>query len=907
MKKFLSIQQKLIVLLLTTVTLSLILAGALLAFLQYQLYQQETADKIREGHITLVHNLQTIENDLLINGAELSQDESIISLITLITDHQSDQESQTGRPDVDKKKLVTRLAERVVLADFDLISVYDAAGNLLTFSMQKDFGFLLGIVSFPDKTEPLVFLSGSTSHDFWTASPLPSMVTDKIRKRGNELDIIQYIRVENGFDMVATLPIVTMLPDNRAKTIGYVEVSNFLGKDFASKISKQTQLNFQLITPDVNIGNLQLNNYQHLLAQHSPSINNNPRREANYTGEENYSFHSHSLLLHDNSHVYFVFGRGKEILKKQLSNMVYVILLVLLCTALVCIPLGIYAARRTIITPLSSLLAGVHALKKGADEKPLSIGDSGEIGELAQAFNEMGLAIQQRETGLKKAREEWERTFDSTTDIMTIQDREFRVVLANQATCDFLNLSRQKIEGNFCHKLFHDREEPCLDCPTLATLKDNKPHSAEMRCVLQHKVLLFSSSPIFDDQGECSGIVYSAKDITKTRELEGKLRQAQKMEAIGTLAGGIAHDFNNILTPILGYSEMLMASLPKDSLEREHEEQVVRAANRARDLVKQILTFSRQNEHERSPVQVHLIVKEALKLMRSSIPANIDIETKIADDCCYVLADPSQIHQMLLNLCTNAYHAMRETGGNLVVTISRITIAPDDYTEDFALKAGTWLKLTVSDTGVGMDKQHVEKIFDPYFTTKKKGEGTGLGLSVVHGIVKSHQAHITVYSEPGIGSEFNVYFPCVQDMVPTTVPLPAPQDIPTGHQERLLIVDDEEPVAGLLKRILEQLNYEVTAVSGSAKALEIFKEKHTDIDLVLTDMSMPGMSGAQLATELLKIKPGLPIVLCTGFSEVVNEENASDMGFSGFLLKPVFKSQLANAVSTALEKNHEDC
>jgi len=907
MKKFHSIQQKLIVLLLTTVALSLILAGALLAFLQYQLYQQETADKIREGHAILVQNLQTIENDLLINGAEISQDESIITLINLITDRQSDQGEQASQPDDDKKKLVTRLAERVVLADFDLISVYDATGGLITFSMQKDFGFLLGITSSSDRDAPLAYLSGSTNRTFWTESPLPSMVTPKMRKRGDELDIIQYIRVENGFDIVATLPIVTMLANSRAKTIGYVEVSNFLGKDFANTISKQTQLNFQLITPDVNIGNLQLNNYQHLLARHSPSLNNSPKGEAKYTEEENYSFHSHSLQLHDNSHVYFVFGRGKEILKQQLSNMVLVILLVLLCTALVCIPLAIYAARRTIISPLNSLLAGVQALKEGTEEKPISIGDSGEIGVLAQAFNEMGEAIQQRETGLKKAKEEWERTFDSTTDIMTIQDREFRIVLANQATCIFLRLNRQEIEGDFCHKLFHDRESPCPDCPTLKTLEDNKPHSAEMRCALQRKTLLFSSSPIFDDQGECSGIVYSAKDITKTRELEGKLRQAQKMEAIGTLAGGIAHDFNNILTPILGYSEMLMASLPKNSLEREHEEQVVKAANRARDLVKQILTFSRQNEHERSPVQIHLIVKEALKLMRSSIPANIDIETKIADDCCYVLADPSQIHQMLLNLCTNAYHAMLESGGSLVVSVSRISIAPEDFTEDFGLQAGAWLKLTVSDTGMGMDKQHVEKIFDPYFTTKKKGEGTGLGLSVVHGIVKSHKAHITVYSEPGIGTEFNVYLPCVQDVVPVAVPLPAPQDIPLGHREKILIVDDEEPVAGLLKNILEQLDYEVTAVSDSARALEIFREQYGEIDLVLTDMSMPGMSGAQLATQLLKIKPGLPIVLCTGFSEVVNENNASDMGFSGFLLKPVFKSQIAHAVSNALEKNHEDC
>ncbi len=525
---------------------------------------------------------------------------------------------------------------------------------------------------------------------------------------------------------------------------------------------------------------------------------------------------------------------------------------------------------------------------------------NGELGVLAKSFNDMGQAIKQREIGLERAKEEWERTFDAISDIITIQDREFRITLANQATCNFLDLRRDEIQGQFCYKLFHNISMPCLGCPTLKTLEDNKTHSAEVVCDRQQEKrnLLFCSSPIFDDEERCIGIVYSAKDLTETKELEIRLQQAQKMEAIGTLAGGIAHDFNNILTPILGYSEMLMDALPEGSQERADEEQVVKAANRAKELVKQILTFSRQTEQERNPVQVHLVIKEALKLMRSSMPANIEIKSSITVGCCQVLADPTQIHQVLMNLCTNAYHAMRESGGVLTVSLSEVDIAPEDYAENIGLQSGRYLRLLVSDTGHGMDKVLVNKIFDPYFTTKKKGEGTGVGLSVVHGIVKSHQGQITVYSEPGHGTEFHVYLPCVEYSQESLV---EQQEIPQGQQEKVLVVDDEEAIVQLLGNILRKLCYVVITKSSSTAALETFRDGYQDIDLVVTDMSMPGLSGAELAVELLKIKPGLPIILCTGFSEVIDEEKARAVGFKGFLLKPVLKRQLALVAREALE------
>ena len=479
------------------------------------------------------------------------------------------------------------------------------------------------------------------------------------------------------------------------------------------------------------------------------------------------------------------------------------------------------------------------------------------------------------------------------------------MILVNQATCDFLGKTRDEIIGSPCYQLFYNRNSPCRNCPTQKTLQDYKSHSAEIinDTMQPAKNMLLSSSPIFDDPGECVGIVYSAKDITETRELENRLRQAQKMEAIGTLAGGIAHDFNNILTPILGYSEILMMSFSEGSRERENEEQVVKAAQRAKELVKQILTFSRETEQQQTPVQIHLIIKEALKLLRASLPANIIIKQNINTACCQVLADPTQIHQVLMNLCTNAYHAMRETGGTLTVTLSEMVMLPEDYAENLALQAGKYLKLTVGDNGQGMDHSLIEKIFDPYFTTKKKGDGTGLGLSVVHGIVKGHQGHITVYSEPGQGPEFHVYLPCI-DEAPSLQSAEMQQQIPRGSMEKILIVDDEEVIGDMLGTILEHYGYKVQAETDSTIALETFRHQYQEIDLVITDMSMPGMNGGELATELLRIKPELPIILCTGFSEIIDEQMAKESGFKGFLLKPILTSQLTLAVQKALQEEN---
>ena len=380
--------------------------------------------------------------------------------------------------------------------------------------------------------------------------------------------------------------------------------------------------------------------------------------------------------------------------------------------------------------------------------------------------------------------------------------------------------------------------------------------------------------------------------------LEEQVRQAQKLEAIGALAGGIAHDFNNILFPILGFVEMTLEELPEEGNSRRYLREVLKAANRARDLVRQILTFSRQAEGERKPVRIQLILKEVMKLIRSTLPANISIRQRIDNECGPVLSDPTQIHQIAMNLITNAYHAMEETGGALEVGLSEHELSAQEMTAPDQVP-GRYARMTVSDTGQGMDPSILEKIFEPYFTTKEKGKGTGLGLSVVHGIIRSSGGDISVQSTPGEGTVFNVDLPLINH-IEREAPAPLEQPVATGS-EQILLVDDEEIITEMLSRILRKMGYHVTPRRSSTDALETFRADPDQFDLVITDMSMPRMTGAELARRLLSIRPGLPIIMCTGFSDQIDETKAQAMGIRGFVLKPVLKDDLARAVREALD------
>ena len=380
--------------------------------------------------------------------------------------------------------------------------------------------------------------------------------------------------------------------------------------------------------------------------------------------------------------------------------------------------------------------------------------------------------------------------------------------------------------------------------------------------------------------------------------LERQLRQAQKMEAVGTLAGGIAHDFNNILTIISGFAELAYQSQAEGSQAQSDIQQVLRASERAAELVKQILTFSRQGEHEKISVSITPIVKETIKFLRSSLPSTIDINHKIDPALGKVLADPTQVQQVLMNLCTNAGHAMREKGGQLSIRLDTIQLVEADLLLDPEMSPGQHLRLTVSDTGHGISAEILDRIFDPYFTTKKIGEGTGLGLAVVHGIVKRHGGTIRVQSHVGQGSSFEVFFPFAEGVdMPEE---PKHSGLPTGL-ERVLFVDDEEAVAQLGERILVSLGYRVTTRTDSLEALELFRSDPDQFDLVMTDMTMPKATGRDLAMQILRMRPNIPVVLCTGYSDQINEDQARALGIREVMKKPFSRTRMAHIVRDVLD------
>ncbi|SPF39019.1 Two component histidine kinase [Syntrophobacter sp. SbD1] len=418
--------------------------------------------------------------------------------------------------------------------------------------------------------------------------------------------------------------------------------------------------------------------------------------------------------------------------------------------------------------------------------------------------------------------------------------------------------------------------------------------------------VIFHKATFFSPDRRLAGIIGSVLDITKLRRAEEERRraetqlwQAQKMEALGTLAGGIAHDFNNILGIIFGYTEMARLSIPDNLTATKKLDQVLKAADRAKDLVQQILAFSRQGEKEKKPVQVSLVFKEALKMLRATIPSTIDIRSDISSRST-VLGDPTQIHQVLMNLCTNAVHAMRDQGGTLEVKLADVLLEPkagDRYSE---LEEGLHVQLIVKDTGHGIGPAIMDRIFDPFFTTKEAGVGTGLGLAVVHGIVNGHGGVIEVESEPGKGTMFKVLIPAAESLCSSDAVKPS---LAQGH-ERILVVDDEAGLASAMADMLEGLGYETLCRTSSLEALETFLHQPGDqpFDLVITDMTMPNLTGLGLARELLRLKPQLPIIICTGFSEHIGPERIEKLGIKGFLMKPVTLRDLAVLVRKVLDE-----
>ena len=397
--------------------------------------------------------------------------------------------------------------------------------------------------------------------------------------------------------------------------------------------------------------------------------------------------------------------------------------------------------------------------------------------------------------------------------------------------------------------------------------------------------------------GIVENITERKKAEEEKKELESHLRQAYKMEAIGTMAGGIAHDFNNILTIIIGNAAMAFDDIPDGNPARHSIEQILQASIRAKNLVKQILAFSRQADKELAPLKPNLVIRDSMKLLRSTIPTTVKIREDIDTQCGIIKADPTQLNQLLMNLSTNAVDAMDEKGV-LIVSLQEVNLSESELHHRPGMTPGPYVKLSVSDSGVGMDKEMRLHIFDAFFSTKEVGNGTGMGLAVVHGIVESHGGMIAVDSEPGEGTTFHIFFPVIEgDEVWK------PEDaetVPTGN-ERILFIDDVESIAVLGSRILERQGYQVRAIINSADALETFKASPEEFDLVVTDQTMPNMSGAELAVELLKVRPDIPIILCTGYSSKISEEKAKEIGIRKFCMKPLDRRQLAKTVRKVLD------
>ncbi|WDP87531.1 MAG: response regulator [Desulfobacter sp.] len=389
----------------------------------------------------------------------------------------------------------------------------------------------------------------------------------------------------------------------------------------------------------------------------------------------------------------------------------------------------------------------------------------------------------------------------------------------------------------------------------------------------------------------------STTDLTQRKKTEEKLRQAQKMESIGILAGGIAHDFNNILSSIIGFSELALDGAEKGSELEEDLQEVCMAGMRAKELVKQILAFARQSDEEIKPTQVSIIAKEVLKFIKSSIPTTIQIKDNLNSDS-FVMGSSTQIHQVLMNLCTNAAHAMEENGGILDLSLKDKMIDTMATVPD--LRPGHYIEIKVSDTGMGIPLENTHTIFEPYFTTKAKGEGTGMGLAVVHGIVESCQGQIIVDSTLGKGTCFTIYLPVSQKRASSNHF--ETEQLPRGS-ERILFVDDEASIVKIGSKVLEQLGYVVTTRTNSLEALELFKEKPKAFDLVISDMTMPNLTGDKLAGELLNIRPDISVILCTGYSKKISEADAAKMGVKALAYKPIVKADLANTVRKVLDES----
>ncbi len=501
---------------------------------------------------------------------------------------------------------------------------------------------------------------------------------------------------------------------------------------------------------------------------------------------------------------------------------------------------------------------------------------------------------------LEKSEARYRKMMESISDPLYVCSPDQRVEFINPAMIERLG---RDATGEICYQAIHDLEETCNWCP-FDKVRNGETIEENIVSPLDNRNYRATHMPILnDDQSVSKLTIY--RDITdflmaleEKEKAQDRLQQAQKMESIGNLAGGVAHDFNNILSSVIGFAELSLNDVEPGSALEDNLHEIYTAGIRAKDIVMQILTFARKTDEKVKPVSIDKIAKDSLSLLRSSIPTDIEIVQNINTDAL-VVGNPSLLQQVLLNLSKNAADAMEDDGGRLGITVSDVAFDGKAASDHDLLGPGDYVQITVSDTGVGIPQDSIQSVFEPYYTTKGLGKGTGLGLATVHGTVKKYGGAIHVESRLGEGTSFTVLLPATKKREATKPYLP--EALPKGN-ERILFVDDELPIVKMCSLLLERLGYSVTARTSSIEALELFQTKPDDFDLVITDMTMPDLTGDKLAVELMKIRRDIPVILCTGYSKKISDDTASEIGIKAFAYKPMATADLAKAIRKVLDE-----
>ena len=617
-------------------------------------------------------------------------------------------------------------------------------------------------------------------------------------------------------------------------------------------------------------------------------------------------------------HVYFATGTQQLDAKKHklLTN------IVLLCIPLLGLALAAsFMILKKVTLPLNALAEDARQITNGAsarylDEKKIK---HVEFLDLTKAFNKALTHISQRNDQLLQLNQSLQDEIFERKQLgeaLVASEKQLRSLQDNISIGLFRTAPNGRIiyANPTCLQIFGNESIAEFQAVAANDLYEHKAHHQQIldklnatgsleRCQVRmrrkdgslfwallyiNKVADASSGETYLD-GTIQDISLQVKAENEKRKLEAQLQQSQKMETIGTLAGGIAHDFNNLLASIMGFTELAIEDSQPETIQIENLKNVLVATQRATDLVSQILTFARQTDTEKNPIQVKQVLSEAIKLLHSTLPSTIKIRENIISKSA-VMAAPTQLHQVIVNLCSNAGHAMRESGGVLTIELTDVELGTTFIDPNHLVKAGPHIQLSISDTGHGIAPEILQRIFDPYYTTKKPGEGTGIGLSVVQGIVRSHGGFITVDSKLGQGTCFTVSLPII-DHENITQAVSSIQSV--GGNERILLVDDEMLVLQMGHQMLERLGYRVISRSSSLEAFELFKKASDQFDLVITDMTMPDLTGDRLAKRISNIRPDIPIILCTGYSNRLDHNNIAESGIQAILYKPLVRNDLA--------------